>query len=89
MRIVLMLLVCISLTACASTPVAAPPQLVTVTKVRYVPMPAADLLPCTVTSGPIRTGADVVDAWQHALQALAICDAQISDLKRLNTQAHP
>jgi len=76
-----------AIAGCASTPVAAPPRIVTVTKVQYVPMPAADLLPCTVATHSILTGADVVNAWQHALEALAICNAQVSDLKRLSDQA--
>jgi hypothetical protein len=74
---------------CASTPVAAPPRIVTVTKVQYVTMPAADLLPCTVATQHILTGADVIAAWQRALQALAVCNAQVSDLKRLSDQGHP
>jgi hypothetical protein len=79
------------LCGCASTPVAAPPQIVTVTKVQYVPMPAVDLLPCTVATQRIVTGADVIDAWQRTLQALAVCNAQVSDLRNLNpsSQAAP
>lgn len=78
-----------ALAGCATTPVAAPPRIVTVTEVQYVPMPPADLLPCTVATQRIETGADVVAAWQRALQALAVCDAQVSDLRRLNNQHHP
>jgi hypothetical protein len=74
----------LALCGCASTPVAAPPQIVTVTKVQYVPMPAADLLPCTIATQHIVTGADVIDAWQRTLQALAVCNAQVSDLRTLN-----
>ena len=78
-----------ALASCATTPVAAPPRIVTVTKVQYVPMPAADLLPCTVATQRILTGADVVAAWQRTLEALAVCDAQVSDLRRLNVQRQP
>lgn len=89
MSMCLLWLVAAGVAGCASTPVSAPPRIVTATKVQYAPMPAADLLPCTVATHQILTGADVVDAWQHALEALAICNAQISDLKRLSDQAHP
>lgn len=81
-------LLCV-MAGCATTPVAAPPRIVTVTKVQYVPMPASDLLPCTVATQRITTGADVVSAWQRTLEALAVCDAQVSDLRRLNTQRQP
>ena len=80
----LMLLVCASLVACATTPVAATPQIVTITKAQYVPLPAADLTPCTMATQQIATGADVVAAWQRTLEALAVCNAQIGNIKRLN-----
>lgn len=85
----LLILPLFALAGCATTPVAAPPRIVTVTKVQYVPMPPADLLPCTVATQRILTGADVVAAWQRTLQALAVCDAQVGDLRRLNNQHHP
>lgn len=78
-----------ALAGCATTPVAAPPRIVTVTKVQYVSMPASDLLPCTIATPRITTGADVVAAWQRTLEALAVCNAQVSDLRRLNNQHHP
>jgi len=78
----------VALAGCASNPVSAPPRIVTVTKVQYVPMPASDLLPCTVATGRILTGADVVAAWQRTLAALAVCNAQVEDLRRLSVQ-HP
>ena len=83
------LLLLVFVAGCASQPVIAPPRIVTVTQVQYVPMPAADLLPCTVATHRILTGADVVAAWQRTLEALAVCNAQVSDLKRLNDQHHP
>lgn len=84
MKPLLFILAATALAGCATTPVAAPPQVITVTKLRYVPMPAADLLPCKVATGQILTGADVVSAWQRTLAALAVCNSQISDLKHLN-----
>lgn len=79
----------VALAGCASTPVAAPPRIVTVTKMQYVSMPASDLLPCTVATQRILTGADVVAAWQRTLAALAVCNAQVKDLRRLNVQHQP
>lgn len=85
----LLILPLFALAGCATTPVAAPPRIVTVTKVQYVPMPPADLLPCTVTTQRILNGADVVAAWQRTLAALAVCNAQVEDLRRLNVQHQP
>ena len=81
--------IAVSLAGCASAPVIAPPKIITVTKVQYVPMPASDLLPCTVATQRITTGADVVAAWQRTLQALAVCDAQVENLRRINVQHQP
>lgn len=80
-------LLCIA--GCAGQPVIAPPRIVTVTQVQYVPMPAADLLPCTVTTDRLLTGADVVAAWGRTLAELAVCNAQLDDLRRLNDQHQP
>lgn len=77
------------LTGCAAAPVVAPPQIVTVTKVRYAPLPAADLLPCLAPAAPIRTGADVIAAWQGALAALSICNEQITNLRAISAKAKP
>ena len=90
MKPLLFVLAAAALAGCATTPVIAPPQIVTVTKLQYVPMPPADLQPCTTDQTAILTGADVVSAWQRSLAALAVCNSQISDLKHLNdTQAMP
>lgn len=76
----------LALAGCASAPVAAPPRIVTVTRVQYVPLPAADLEPCVVAPTPMLTGADVVAAWQAALEALAVCNDQITDLRAINAK---
>lgn len=89
MKTMLFVLAAAVLAGCATTPVAAPPRIVTVTKLQYVPMPAADLLPCTVATHRITTGADVIAAWQRTLEALAICNAQVEDLKHLNDARQP
>lgn len=83
----LMLIPALVLAGCASAPVVAPPQIVTVTKVQYVPLPAADLLPCIVPDVPIRTGADVIAAWQGALAALAVCNEQVTNLRAISSEA--
>jgi len=77
------------LAGCASSPVIAPPQIVTVTKVQYVSMPTADLVPCIAPPMAIKTNADLLWAWQHALAALAVCNAQIADLRHLNDKVKP
>ena len=77
------------LAGCASSPVIAPPQIVTVTKVQYVSMPIADLVPCIAPPTAIKTNADLLWAWQHALAALAVCNAQIADLRHLNDKVKP
>ena len=79
----------VALSGCASTPVAAPTRIVTVTKMQYVSMPASDLLPCTVATQRIATGADVIAAWQRTLGALAVCNAQVDDLRRLDVRHQP
>jgi len=77
------------LAGCASSPMMAPPQIVRVTTVRYEPMPAADLVPCVSPPTAIKTNADLLWAWQHALAALAVCNAQIADLRHLNDKVKP
>lgn len=85
----LIIAILLALAGCASAPVAAPPQIVTVTKVQYVSMPAADLVPCVSPPTAIKTNADLLWAWQHALAALAVCNAQIADLRHLNDKVKP
>lgn len=83
----LTLLPILALAGCASAPAIAPPQIVTVTKMQYVPLPAADLLPCVVAPVAIRTGADVIAAWQGTLAALSVCNEQITNLRTINAKA--
>lgn len=86
----MILLPLLALAGCASAPVAAPPELIHVTKVEYRPLPAADLVPCVAGfTGPLETGADVVAAWQSASAALAVCNGQIANLKQLSNETHP
>lgn len=67
----------LSLQACAGLPpVQAPPQVVTVTEVRYVEIPAADMLPCpqpAETATP--TNADLLTHDRGETKA-ATCDEQ-------------
>lgn len=86
---ILIIAILLALAGCASAPVVAPPQIVTVTKVQYVPMPTADLVPCIAPPTAITTNADLLWAWQHALAALAVCNAQIADLRHLNDKVKP
>lgn len=86
MRTVALLLAASGLGGCASTPVAAPPQIVTVTHVRYVPMPAADLLPCYYPKNPIRTNHDLLLSQQGAIRSLQVCNRQLDDLRSLNAK---
>lgn len=86
---ILIIAILLALAGCASAPVAAPPQIVTVTKVQYVPMPTSDLVPCIAPPTGIKTNADLLWAWQHALAALAVCNAQIADLRHLNNKVKP
>lgn len=79
----------LALAGCASTPVIAPPQIVTVTKVQYVPLPVSDLMPCVAPMVSIRTGADVIAAWQGALAALSVCNEQITNLRTISGQVKP
>lgn len=76
-----------ALAGCASTPVTAPPKIVTVTKVQYVPLPAADLLPCVTDATTLATNADLWVAYQQALTVIGVCNGQIMDLKRISSHA--
>lgn len=76
-----------ALAGCANAPVTAPPKIVTVTKVQYVPLPAADLLPCVATATTIVTNADLWVAYQQALTVIGVCNGQITDLKRISSHA--
>ena len=76
-----------ALAGCASAPVTAPPRVVTVTRVQYVPLPAADLLPCVATATTIATNADLWVAYQQALTVIGVCNGQITDLKQISSHA--
>lgn len=85
-----LLLVASGLAACASTPVVAPSQIVTVTHVRYVPLPAADLLSCVYPAGTLTTNQALLMAEQAAVRSLQVCNRQLDDLRTLDAKVqHP
>lgn len=88
MKALFVTLALLTLAGCANAPVTAPPKIVTVTKVQYVPLPAADLLPCVATATTIATNADLWVAYQQALTTIEVCNGQLSDLKRISSHAH-
>lgn len=77
----------LALSGCASAPVVAPPKIVTVTKVQYVPLPAADLVPCVAAVATLVTNGDLWVAYQQALTVNEVCNSQITDLKRISAHA--
>lgn len=79
----------LALAGCAATPVTAPPRVVTVTRIQYAPLPAADLLPCLPPAGPLETNADLWMAYQATRVALSVCNGQIHDLERLSGTPPP
>lgn len=74
---------------CAATPVAVPPQVVMVTKVQYVPLPASDLLPCAYPLGLLETNRALFIAEQTAVRSLQTCNRQLDDLRALSAKVKP
>lgn len=80
----------VSLTAgCASAPIAGTPQVVTVTKVQYAPLPASDLLPCAYPLGLLETNRALFVAEQAAVRSLQTCNRQLDDLRALSNKVKP
>ena len=76
---------------CATIPVAAPPQIVTVTHTIYQPIPAAYLVPCLVPVGtPVNNG-ELLLHDQAAMADLLACNQQLERIKTLAPPAatHP
>ena len=79
------------LAGCATIPVAAPPQIVTVTHTIYQPIPAADLMPCLIPVGTPATNGDLLIHDQAAMADLMACNQQLNRIKTLAPPAttHP
>ena len=75
------------LTACASTPIAAPPQLVKVTHNQYVPIPAEYLQDCPVPQGVPKTNRELLSHDQEALTDLKACNQQLAKARAINGTA--
>ena len=84
-----LVLAAIELAACAAVPVVAPPQVVTVTKLQYQPLPAADLIPCWYPQNKIVTVQDLLLAEQGAIQSLMVCNKQLDDLRAISGKQKP
>ena len=84
-----LLLAVIELSGCAAVPVAAPPQVVTVTKLQYQPLPKADLIPCWYPQNKIVTVQDLLLAEQGAIQSLMVCNKQLDDLRAISGKQKP
>lgn len=74
--------------ACATTPRVVT-QTVTVTKVQYVPLPGADLMPCYYPLVPITNNASLLLSQQGAIRSLQVCNRQLDDLRALNAKVTP
>ena len=72
------------LTGCASTPIAAPPQLVKVTHNQYVPLPAEYLQDCPVPKGEPKTNGELLAQDQEALADLKACNEQLAKARAMN-----
>ena len=73
----------ILLTGCAAAPVAAPPQIVTITKIMYQPIPAAYLVACMVPRGTPQTNGDLLLLQQATLADLLACNVQLLKIKAI------
>lgn len=76
---------------CAAVPVAAPPQIVTVTHTIYQPIPAAYLIPCLVPVGTPASNGELLLHDQAAMADLMACNQQLNRIKTLAPPAitHP
>ena len=85
-------IVLISLMAgCSTIPVAAPPQIVTVTHTIYQPIPTAYLTPCLIPVGTPTTNNELLIHDQAAMSDLMACNQQLDRIKTLAPPAatHP
>ena len=71
------------LTGCATIPVAAPPQIVTVTHTVYQPIPTAYLTPCLIPVGTPATNGELLIHDQAAMADLMACNQQLQRIKTL------
>lgn len=76
---------------CATVPVAAPPQIVTVTHMVYQPIPMAYLTPCLIPVGTPATNGELLLHDQAAMSDLMACNQQLQRIKTLAPPAttHP
>ena len=75
------------LTGCATIPVAAPPQIVTVTHTVYQPIPTAYLTPCLIPIGTPTTNNELLIHDQAAMSDLMACNQQLERIKTLAPSA--
>lgn len=68
---------------CATVPVAAPPQIVTVTHTVYQPIPQAYLMPCLIPVGTPATNGELLLHDQAAMADLMACNQQLDRIKTL------
>ena len=79
------------LMGCSTIPVAAPPQIVTVTHTIYQPIPTAYLTPCLIPVGTPATNGELLIHDQAAMSDLMACNQQLQRIKTLAPPAttHP
>lgn len=75
------------LAGCATAPITAPPQVVTIKQVRYLPLPTADLISCAYPVGNLHTNLDLLMLEQFAVRSLQVCNKQLEDLRALDAKA--
>lgn len=82
MRMITCIFICL-LAGCARLPpIVMPPQIVTVTHTRYVPIPAALLEPCPMPPGPLKVTGDLITYAMNAQAYLMFCNQQIEKIKK-------
>ena len=76
---------------CATIPIAAPPQIITVTHTVYQPIPTAYLTPCLIPVGTPATNGELLLHDQAAMSDLMACNQQLQRIKTLAPPAatHP
>lgn len=78
-----------ALAGCAGRPVISPPQIVTVTKTAYIPIPAALLVPCLVPVGKPVTNSDLLILEQAFTVDLLACNSQLDKIRALKPPRQP